>query len=58
MTNIKIDIMGVRNIICWYVKIESHVLKLMEVEMISWAIYMIMDYQVLVNKYLLNILFK
>ncbi len=39
-------------------KIESHVLKLMEVEMISWAIYMIMDYQFFVTNYLLNISFK
>jgi hypothetical protein len=35
-------------------KIKSHILEAMEVEMISWTIYMIMYYQCLVTNYLLN----
>jgi hypothetical protein len=45
MKNIKEDVRGVKNI---------SILKLMKMQVISWAIYMIMDYQFLIINYLLN----
>ncbi len=46
--------MGVKKLMFEYVKIKSHILKLIKIKMISWTIYMIMDYQFLVT----NNLFK
>jgi hypothetical protein len=45
MKNIKKDVKGVKNI---------SILKLMKMQVISWAIYMIMDYKFLIINYLLN----
>jgi len=39
-------------------KIKSHILELMEVKIISWTIYMVMDYQCLITNYIFNNLFK
>jgi len=58
MNNIKKDIMGVKKLMFEYVKIKSHILKLIKIKMISWTIYMIMDYQFLVTNHFLNNLFK
>jgi len=35
-------------------KIKFHILELMEVEMISWTIYMITDYQCMATNYFLD----
>ncbi len=35
-------------------KFKSHILELMEMEMILWTIYMILDYQCMVANYLFN----
>ncbi len=58
MNNIKKDIMGVKKLMYEYVKIKSHILKLIKIKMISWTIYMIMDYEFLVTNHFLNNLFK
>jgi len=58
MNNIKKDIMGVKKLMFEYVKIKSHILKLIKIKMISWTIYMIMDYEFLVTNHFLNNLFK
>jgi hypothetical protein len=39
-------------------KIKSHILELIEVKIISWTIYMVIDYQCLITNYILNDLFK
>jgi len=49
---------GKAQIMFQYVKIKSHILELMEVEIISWTIYMITDYQCLIIDCHLNNLFK
>ncbi len=54
MKNIKKDIMGVKILMFEYVKIKSHILKLIKMKMISWTIYMIMDYHFLVTHHFLN----
>ncbi len=43
--------MGAKNTNILEVKIEIHILKLMEVKMVLWALYIIMDYQCLVTSY-------
>jgi hypothetical protein len=57
MENIKKDIRDVKNISVLKL-MKSHILKLMKMKIISWEIYMIMDYQFLLINYLLNNLFK
>jgi hypothetical protein len=46
--------MGVKILMFEYVKIKSHILKLIKMKMISWTIYMIMDYHFLVTHHFLN----
>jgi hypothetical protein len=50
--------MGVKNISVLIGESESHILKSMKMKIISWVIYMIMDYQFLVMNHLLNNIFK
>jgi hypothetical protein len=57
MKNIKKDIRGVKNISVLKL-MKFHILKLMKMKIISWEIYMIMDYQFLIINYLLNNLYK
>ncbi len=41
-----------------WMKIKSHILELMEVKIISWKIYMVINYQRLITNYIFNNLFK
>jgi len=58
MKNIKIDIMGVKNISILVGENEISYFKIMKVKIISLIFYMTMDYQFLVTNYLVNNLFK
>jgi hypothetical protein len=49
---------GCKTLMFQWMKIKSHILELMEVKIISWKIYMVINYQRLITNYIFNNLFK